>query len=231
MKALSREEVRELDRRTIEEYGVPSLVLMENASRAVADRVQFVRGEESESRVLVVAGPGNNGGDGLAVARTLDNRGVPSEVWCFGLDRAGERSDFARQVQLAKSHGLELVPLEGESDLGRFSRRVAESCVIVDALFGTGLSRPLAGDFRSVVEVLQVARSPVVAVDLPSGLDSNTGEVLGLAVRAVETVTFVQPKRGLLRARGPEHAGRVHVAEIGIPRVLLEAFERGEASD
>ncbi|MEX1025918.1 MAG: NAD(P)H-hydrate epimerase [Planctomycetota bacterium] len=220
MTALTREAARTLDRRAIDEYGVPSIVLMENASRAVADHVESLV-EGRERPVYVLAGPGNNGGDGLAIARTLANRGIDVSTWGYRVERAAPGSDLARQVALARTHGLALRDLERPAERERLFAGIDGAALVVDALFGTGLERPLEAPFIEIAEQLEDAARPVVAVDVPTGLDATDGRILGAAVRASTTVTFVAPKRGLLEGHGPEYAGRVLVAEIGVPRALL----------
>ncbi len=224
---LTREAVRELDRRAIEEYGIPSIVLMENAGRACAEEALAMLGGSPgrlHGSVLVCCGPGNNGGDGLVVARTLWNRGVEVRVAYAGTRAQLDASsaDARTNARLVERLGLALEFLEREEEIASLSSVLGSSALVVDALFGTGLSRPLAGLPAALIDALNQARRPVLAVDLPSGLDADTGEVLGRAVRADVTVTFVARKRGFGVGRGPELCGRVRVAEIGIPRYLLE---------
>ncbi len=219
--ALTRAAARELDRRAIEEHGIASLVLMENAGRACAERVLALRGAAPE-HVLVLAGPGNNGGDGFVIARTLHNRGVQSAVRFFG-DRARLESgspDARENARLWEDLGGELVLAPPGVDA---ALDLAAPSVVVDALFGTGLDRPLSGGFLELVRAVNAARRPTLAVDLPSGLDADTGELLGDAIRATTTVTFVAPKVGFARGDGPRVCGEVVVAEIGIPRAYLDA--------
>lgn len=230
--------VRELDRAAIEDRGVHSLLLMENAGRAVAD-VVAARLVVGGAPAVVLVGPGNNGGDGLVVARTLVNRGFAARVYFVGaLERLRDLSPDT-QANVRAWRDLEraglpvgsgrLVEVRRPSDLGA---ALAGALVVVDALFGTGLARPLMTPWREVVEAVNAVSSErelaVVAVDVPSGLHADRGEVLGAAIRATETVTFVAPKPGLLLGAGPTHAGRLTVAEIGIPRdLVLAAYERG----
>jgi NAD(P)H-hydrate epimerase len=220
---LAREAVRALDRRAIEEYGIPGLVLMENAGRAAADAAQAILAG-SRGPVLVLCGPGNNGGDGLVVARTLLNRGhaVRAAFAGAGASLAGGGADFQTEQRLWRGLGQPF-PALGE-DPSALAREWAGAALVVDALFGTGLTRPLGEPWRGVIWALNAARRRVLAVDLPSGLDADTGAELGAAVRADVTVTFVAKKPGLLCGQGPALAGRVIVAEIGIPRPWLTAL-------
>lgn len=223
---LSRAAVRELDRCAIEEHGVPSMLLMENAGRACADVVEAHLAAAGGGRVLVLCGPGNNGGDGWVIARTLVNRGHEVEAAFVGPpEKLEARSDDVRlHLALWRDLGRGAPVLRDAPAV----RAAAEGAVlVVDALFGTGLTRPLGTPWREAIQTLNVLGRPIVAVDLPSGLDADTGEVLGAAVYATATVTFVAAKPGFTRARGPACCGTVHVAEIGIPRPLIEAAARG----
>lgn len=206
--SMTREEMREADRRAIEEFGIPSIVLMENAALAV------VREVADAASFTVVCAPGNNGGDGLAVARHLLIRGRRVEAFLVGNPDRGS-ADFRTNLGILRRLSPDApLPLD-ESSLERLVRSLRECEICVDALFGTGLARPIEGLYRRVVEAMGASAAHVVAVDLPSGIDADTGKVLGAAVRANRTVTFHRMKRGLELA--PEYAGTVTVAPIGIP--------------
>ena len=223
-KTRTRDEVRELDRRAIEEYGIPSIVLMENAGRACAEEALALLGDGAAEPVLVLCGPGNNGGDGLVIARTLFNRGVPVRA-CLAapIGRLEERSaDGRTNARMWRGLGTELHELADAAQLAAARPWFERAPLVVDALFGTGLTRPLEGHYAALVRAAAAAPAPVLAVDLPSGLDADTGAVLGAAVPAAVTVTFIAPKPGFTAGEGPRLCGRVVVAEIGIPRPLLE---------
>lgn len=207
MESITREEMQAADRRAIEVFGIPGIVLMENAAAAVVREIREARS------FTVVCAVGNNGGDGLAVARHLLLLGRRVDVFLAGDPNRGG-PDFRTNLEVLRRLAPTLpLPVEGDPD--RLVRSL-ESCeVCVDALFGTGLARPLEGIYRRTVEAVNVSAREVVAVDLPSGIDANTGRVLGAAVRAHRTVTFHKAKRGLVLA--PEHSGRVTVVSIGIP--------------
>jgi NAD(P)H-hydrate epimerase len=201
---------RRLDRHSIDTLGIPGEVLMESAGRAVAEAV--LAELRPESRVLVVCGAGNNGGDGLVIARHLHGLGVPVRI-ALVADAKRFRGDAAVNLKHARAVG---VAFEG----ARW--RAPSSGVIVDAIFGTGLSRAVEGSAATAVRRITAARAAhpdalrVVSVDLPSGLCADSGRVLGVAVQADVTVTVQAPKPALALEPGRSHAGRVLVARIGI---------------
>ena len=223
IRPLSRAEVRGIDARASAELGLPTLVLMENAGRGAAawlrDRV------EAPSAVLVACGPGNNGGDGGVVARHLDAWGYRVRVVWFA--RPEElRGDAAVQWNVLDRSGIDQECLEGEAPAGsgRLDLWLAEADWVVDALLGTGLSRPVEGDLAAAIEALNRSRKPILALDLPSGLDADTGRPLGVAVRAEATATFVAPKLGFDAPEAAAYTGGVAVIDIGVPRRILEPF-------
>ncbi len=229
-KTLTREQVRELDRRAIEEYGIPSALLMENAGRACAEVAEEMLERRKGARCVVLCGPGNNGGDGFVIARTLQNRGY--EVELFFAAKIGKLSLASEDVQLNaglwRRLGGEIVELATPEQLPQAALRMRSADLIVDALFGTGLDRELDSRFSELIYATRSAQRPLLAVDVPSGLDANSGAVLGEACRATVTVTFVAAKPGLFIERGPDLAGRIEVAEIGIPAAFIrESFGDG----
>ena len=226
---LTRDAVRELDRRAIEEAGMPSFALMESAGRACADVAQEL--VEDAGAVVCLCGPGNNGGDGLVVARTLHNRGVAAEVVLVGGLSRFERgsADLTSNLRLWRGLGRTTRALCEAGDVpGLLSEW--RGALFVDALFGTGSTRALGEPYLELVEGLNAAAARVLAVDVPSGLDADTGEELGRALRAQCTVTFVAAKPGLLRGLGPAVTGELRVAEIGIPRPYLDEALAGGSS-
>jgi len=215
MKLLTAAEMRELDRRAIAEVGIPSLVLMENAGRSI---YQVLRREfpELAGAVAVLAGRGNNGGDGFVVARYLANAGTPVAVFLLGRrDQVG--GDARVNLEILAHQGLEVVEVLEESQLPAALERLARAGLIVDALLGTGLNSPVTGLLASLIQQVNHLKRPVLAVDLPSGLSADTGEVLGTAVQADVTVTCGWPKIGQIVAPGRDYVGRLWQADLGIP--------------
>ncbi len=220
MTGLTRAQVREIDRRAVEEYGVPSIVLMENAGRGAAELQMRLNPERKP--IVVMCGGGNNGGDGFVIARHLDNAGFLVGVWQpMHLSRlmAGPSmtSDAAINEVVTRRSGIHTVT-------GRPEALAFNGSWVVDALFGTGLAGSMRDPFPRIIEAINASGSPVLAVDIPSGLDCDTGEPLGVCVRATHTVTFVAPKVGFANPAAAQWLGTVHVAGIGAPRKLLEEF-------
>ncbi len=200
-------QMKQYDQNTIERIGIPGMVLMERAALAVADVIDaYADGRESEKqRVLIVAGMGNNGGDGLALARLLAERGYSTEVWSVGNpDKASDQ--WREQNRILKYYPVEI---GGKP-------RAEEYTIIVDALFGVGLDREIAGEYAAAVAFCNERQGFKVAVDIPSGVHGDSGAVLGCAFRADVTVTFGFLKRGLVLYPGREYAGEVLTASIGI---------------
>ncbi len=215
---LSRNEVRELDRRAIDEYRVPGVVLMENAGKGCAE---LLRSLDVRGPVVICCGKGNNGGDGFVIARHLDNARVAVRVLLFAKapDLAG---DAAIHYQIIAKSGLPIVSLgDGPSDHERLGSELATAEWIVDALFGTGLSGPVRSPLDQIIAAINSASARVLAVDIPSGLDCDTGQPLGAAVRADHTATFVALKKGFANPAAQEWLGKVHIIDIGIPRALI----------
>jgi NAD(P)H-hydrate epimerase len=208
---LTRAAVRELDRRAFEEFGIPGLVLMENAGRNAAEILH--RLNPLRLRVAVLCGPGNNGGDGCVIARHLDRLGVPVTV-CLFSDAAALTGDAAINWRVVERMGLVTSPILNFDGYGW----------IVDALFGTGLSRAIGPPYDAVVAAVNAAGAHVLAVDIPSGLDCDTGLPLGPTVRAHHTVTFVGLKEGFVNPESRPHVGEVHFADIGAPRRLVDEY-------
>ncbi len=216
MTAFTRDESRRVDALAQTRLLLPGDLLMENAGAWVARTVTTLAKECGADRVVVVCGTGNTGGDGFVTARHLASAARPLRVRVVLVGRAADVAGDAKK-NLERLRAL-AIPVEESSGADLAAALAGPPApVAVDALFGTGLSRPVAGPARAAIEALNASGCPIVAVDLPSGLDCDTGEVLGVAVRATRTVTFVAPKVGFTRGAGAAHTGTVEVASIGFP--------------
>lgn len=213
MKVVTADEMRSIDRRTIDEYGVSSAVLMERAGLAVAERI---RGLFERRKVIVIAGGGNNGGDGIVAARNLFNWGWNVKV--IILPRENKLSPDCR-VQYRKAKKMK-VPMEFRAGI---SGADLHSALIVDAIFGTGINKDVEPPVSDIVSFLNRSEASVLSVDIPSGVSADNGRVMGQAVRADYTVTFGLPKIGHLLHPGAEYTGRLFIEDIGFPEGLLTA--------
>ena len=215
---LSCAEVRALEERAIRELGLPSLVLMENAGRNLAELLSSLG---VNGKVVACCGKGNNGGDGLVLARHLDNRRLDVRVLLFG--RPEELTpDAALNWQVLTRAGISVEVYAGESpDLDRVRDELKNAEWIVDGLFGTGLRGPLRAPFDDIVGLINGSTARVLAVDIPSGLDGDTGRPLGPTVRAQHTGTFLAVKAGFVQPESREWTGEVHLIDIGLPRRYL----------
>ncbi|MGH7270794.1 MAG: NAD(P)H-hydrate epimerase, partial [Polyangiaceae bacterium] len=215
---LSRAQMREFDARAASELHVPSLLLMENAGRGAADvllREMFAQGARG-ARVVVVCGRGNNGGDGFVLARHLLVRAARPTVLLAGSPN-GLLGDAAVHFEAWRGVGGHVHELPPAGPLSTLIEETGQASVIVDALLGTGLDRRVEGWMADVIGVINAAPAPRFALDLPSGLDADTGASLGVAVQAHATATFAHRKLGLVTPNGARLAGRVHVVDIGVP--------------
>ena len=212
-------QMQSIDRKTINDFGISGALLMENAGLCVATKVRELF---SGQRAVVLAGGGNNGGDGLVVARHLHNAGWKVKVFLSSKEQ-NLKGDPLVQYKAALHYGVE-VGFFAEF-LERPGAVLGAHSVIVDALFGTGLTREITGIFADVISVVNNGHNQVIAVDIPSGISSDTGQVMGQAVRADYTVTFGLPKRGHFLYPGAEYTGKLFVEDIGFPGELLTGSE------
>ncbi len=221
---LTREQARALDRRVIEDIGVPGVVLMENAGRGTAELLLRLG---ARGPVVVCCGKGNNGGDGFVVARWLDNAGVAVRVLLFA--RPEELTgDAAIMHRILARSGPPVEARPGPAvDEAALRNELASAEWVVDALFGSGLQGPVRPPFDRIVEAINASGARVLAVDVPSGLDADTGEPVGPTIRALHTATIAAAKKGFSRPEAAAWLGEVHVIDMGTPRRVLEAASGG----
>jgi NAD(P)H-hydrate epimerase len=253
LRALSRQEVRELDVQALTELGLPTTILMENAGRGAAalladlatsmppdaegrpsllnpsNCISDVRCGPVLPKVLVLCGPGNNGGDEAVLARHLDSWGFPVRViWFTASDQL--HGDAALHWTILKRSGVNqsawLDDHVSDSSLEaiQLDEILTEAEWVVDGLLGTGLARPVEGLMLNVIEAMNRARKPILALDLPSGLDADTGQPLGTTVRALATATFIAAKVGFNAPGATAYTGQVTVIDIGLPKCLLDRY-------
>jgi len=221
MLLVTADQMRNLDRRTIQEAGVPGAVLMENAGRTAYQVIFQEYGPFRGKRIVVFSGPGNNGGDGFVLARYFHQGGAHVRVFLVG-DAERVSGDARVNLDICKNMDIPVREVRSEEDEAFQIHNESGIRLMVDALLGTGLNSDIRGLYRRAVQTMNAASAPVVAVDIPSGLDSNRGIILGEAVRADLTVTFGLPKIGQVLYPGREHVGRLVLVDISIPNRFIE---------
>lgn len=209
LQAVTAEQMKRIDRQAAEVYGVPSLVLMENAGRGVAEEIVKAVKKQVCPKIVIICGLGNNGGDGFVAARHLMIRGLRPKVFVLG------REDQLKGDALVNINILKKVkyPL-------RFGRpsisELKNADLVIDAIFGIGLNRDVTGIFLTVIEDMNKYAKKIFAADIPSGLDATNGAIHGICVKAQKTITFHLPKTGMFRGDGPKYTGKIVVKNIGI---------------
>ncbi len=222
LRPLSREEVRRIDVRALDDFKMPTIILMENAGRGAA--AWLASKLEPGQKVVIACGPGNNGGDGGVVARHLDAQGVGVHLAWFA-DPNRLKGDAAIQRDILDRSEIATTIVDPSATTDQIDALWLGADWIVDALLGTGLTRPVEGLPALAIASMNRSHVPILALDLPSGLDADSGLPLGDAVRARATTTFVAPKLGFARPGAKTYTGEVIVIDIGAPRALLKAFE------
>lgn len=222
-------QMKELDRSAINKIGIPGTVLMENAGRGTVVHMEKCFGSLSGGNVLIFVGPGNNGGDGLVIARTIVNRQAQPHIF-FLTDPENLTGDAALNYRIVKKMGVEYTILRTEKDVAEAEEQILKTSwlqkihSVVDAVFGIGLAREVDGHFKQAVRLMNTLGTryhlPITAVDIPSGMDSDTGREMGLTVRANLTVTYGFPKPAHFHNGGPG-IGELRIVDIGIPPLLL----------
>lgn len=220
MKIAMAAQMRQIDQDAAQVYGVPTIVLMENAGAEVARAVTAVIGEVIDKKVYIFAGKGNNGGDGYVAARHLYNQGAKVRVFLLGTKTA-VNGDARINLDILSRLDVDILEITSERDWDKVKIAVNFADCIIDALLGTGFRGELADSFVQAIELINTAAKPVIAIDLPSGVNADTGQIPGVAVKATATLTLGLPKPGLVLYPGAEYVGKLSVADIGIPSDLL----------
>ncbi|MFA6379021.1 MAG: NAD(P)H-hydrate epimerase [Candidatus Omnitrophota bacterium] len=218
-KAVSVSQAQKIDHLAIQKFGIPSLILMENAGRETAQEILKLGSKKRRARVCIFCGTGNNGGDGFVVARHLFNAGINVRTFLIGKPQ-NLKQDPATYYQILKKIGCPVKSIRKVST--EVLKDLKKATVIVDAIFGIGLSRTIDEPFKSIINAMNQVKKDVISVDVPSGLDATTGKILGVCVKASCTVTFAVMKKGFLKNNGPRYAGKVIVSDIGIPRQAID---------
>lgn len=221
MKAVTAQEMKDIDLKAMNEFGIPGIVLMENAGRRVADAVLERAGSAQGTTVTIFAGKGNNGGDGFVAARHLFNMGADVKVLLL---ESPEKitGDAAINLAVWQKMGQKVYTVTQKEDFNAARLFLVRTDIVVDAIYGTGFKGKVRDYAGRIIEAINACNKPVIAVDVPSGLEADTGNVNGPCVRASLTVTFGLPKVGLLVEPGAGYTGELRVADISLPLSLLE---------
>ncbi len=226
MKVVRASEMKEIDGYTIENIGIPGIVLMENAAVRIVQQLEKDVGELLSKNVVVFAGKGNNGGDALAAARHLHNLGVNVLSIVVGPEDS-IKGDARINLDILKNMAARLVVVEDQSHFEEIAASLFLADVVVDGLLGTGLRGEVSRLFADIIELVNQSERYILSIDIPSGLDGDTGRSRGICINADRTVTLGFPKLGLLVGDGPKFAGEVEVVDIGIPHKATEERELG----
>jgi ADP-dependent NAD(P)H-hydrate dehydratase / NAD(P)H-hydrate epimerase len=228
MKIVSARKMQDLDRAAIHDFGIPGSVLMENAGRGTYENIVETVPDAAGRPIAVLCGRGNNGGDGLVIARCFHNDGARVTAFLFA-DAGKVAGDALTNLEAFKEAGGRLIQITDEAQWMQYAPGIQQASIIIDALLGTGLSSEVRGLYHSAIESINAASgATVVAVDIPSGIDATTGAVLGAAVKAHFTCTFGLAKKGLVIHPGAQYAGRLEIIDIGIPAELVESSDINE---
>lgn len=218
--------MREIDRYCIEKLGIPGIILMENAAIKVAEEVESTLSSLEKDRAAIVCGVGNNGGDGIAVARHLYLKGYKINVFIVGKLEKGS-DDFNANLQILKNINMVennkiFINVINEENFEDFKKSISKTSIIVDGIFGTGLTREVDGIYKRVINEINNSKKHIVSIDVPSGLNSDDGKVMGISIEADETITLQLYKTGFLQDEARKYCGDIRVVNIGIPRKVIE---------
>ncbi|HQO73030.1 MAG TPA: NAD(P)H-hydrate epimerase [Sedimentibacter sp.] len=211
MESISCQEMKEMDSYAINTVGIPSIVLMENAALKVINNIDL-----NFNNFTVVCGRGNNGGDGLAIARHLIIKGKKVRIYIAGDLKSGTE-DFNINLNILKNLKAEIINIKDEKELLQLKEDLSVSDITIDALFGIGLKRNIEGLYLEIIKLMNNESKQIISVDIPSGIDGDTGKPMGICVKADKTVTFHKMKKGLLNCGA--YAGEIIVEDIGIPNI------------
>ena len=223
MRTVTREEARRIDKLAIEKYGIPGIVLMENAGLAVSRVVSQMFGDKKDARVAIFCGKGNNGGDGFVVARHLINGDIGVNIYLL-CEKKDVKGDALINLNILLRMGQEVKELTCPDDIEGIKEEVYGASLIVDAILGTGAEGDVKEPMKSSIDFINGTLLPIVSVDIPSGLDADNGVLLGTSIKATKTVTFVAPKKGFYLNEGRFRTGEVTIADIGISDKILAAI-------
>ncbi|MBU0503511.1 MAG: NAD(P)H-hydrate epimerase [Candidatus Omnitrophota bacterium] len=218
MKSVTVSQMKKLDALAIKRYGIPALILMENAGRTAAEEALKMLSKKGIRRVAVFCGYGNNGGDGLACARHLINKSIQVSIYLIGQKKKfSEESGINYQIVRKMKQKLKII--RSVSVLGKFKKEIRKCDLIIDGIFGIGIKGKLDSFYQGLFNLLNKSKIPILALDIPSGLDADTGMPLGDAVYASKTVTFGLMKNGLTKKEAQKFTGKIVIGDISLPQI------------
>jgi hydroxyethylthiazole kinase-like uncharacterized protein yjeF len=223
MKVVTPKQMNKIDSLAINSMGIPGIVLMENAALRVVEEVCSYLGRVSCKKVFVFAGKGNNGGDAFAVARHLFNKGAKVYTYTVA-DKKDIAGDALTNLKILENLGVEVWELTNLLQLENLKSELSTADLVIDGIFGTGLKGKIEGLQAAVIKAINLSGKPVISIDIPSGINGETSEVLGCCIKALKTVTFALPKIGLILHPGCEFAGELITADIGIPHKVIDSL-------
>jgi len=211
---MTRDQAKKIDRKAQEGFGIPAIILMENAGRGVAEEaLKMIK--DKKARVAVFCGKGNNGGDGFCAARHLLAAGIKPDIFLVGkVSEAKNEAKINLGILLKLKQKIIVV---NEGSLGWLGRKIAKYNLIIDALLGVGLQGKVGGAYGGLINLINRSKAYVLSIDIPSGLDATNGKALGSCVKADRTVTFVSKKRGMVLGEGYKYCGNIVVKDLGLP--------------
>jgi hydroxyethylthiazole kinase-like uncharacterized protein yjeF len=223
VKVVTPKQMNQIDKICIDHFGIPGIVLMENAALRVVDEISSFLGTVSGKKVLVIAGKGNNGGDAFAVSRHLYNKGALVSLFITA-SKNDITGDGAINLSIAEKSGIEPVEVVKEQSIDKIKTEMEKADLIVDGILGTGLKGEVTGILANIVRLVNHSEVPVISIDIPSGINGETGKIMGTCIKAVKTISFGLPKVGLLVHPGCEFAGQLIIADIGIPQKAINSI-------
>ncbi len=220
MNAITAKQMKEVDKAAIDEFKIPSLVLMENAGRTASD-IAYNMLIDKKNTVICICGKGNNGGDGFVCTRHLINKGINVLVF-LTCSRDKLKGDAKINFSILEKMDASIYELTKEDNFMNLENEIINSELVVDAIFGIGITGKIKEPYSEIIDIINKNKNKVLALDIPSGLDATEGISLGSCVRADKTITFAACKTGLVKNQGLEYSGEIIVADISIPKQLLK---------
>lgn len=217
MEKVSSKQMNSIDSFCIKAIGIPGIVLMENAALKIVKNIDL----DKYDKFTIISGVGNNGGDGLAVGRHLSILDKNVDIFVIGDVRKGSK-DFGTNYSILRNMNIPIHHILGMEDLKYLQKSIDSSQMIIDSIFGTGLSRKVEGLFERTISTMNKSNNYILSVDIPSGLNSDTGEVLNTCVKADKTITLQLLKKGLVLNEGKKYSGEIIVETIGMPKIAIE---------